>query len=104
VLQLVGCAANIPSKLVDDIDHLLRLADLNETRAAGEAEGKVSRFYVTDSKSAERATRALRDGKRATISGTIGSETRTSTGMVRSVEQVSDASPRRWVITIIDAK
>jgi hypothetical protein len=64
----------------------------------------VSRFYVTDSKSAERARRALRDRKPASISGKIGSETRTFTGMVRSVEEDTVASPKRWLITIFDAK
>jgi hypothetical protein len=64
----------------------------------------VSRFYVTDSKSAERARQALRDRKRASISGTIGSTIRTFTGMVRSVEEDTIASPKRWLITIIDAK
>jgi hypothetical protein len=64
----------------------------------------VSRFYVTDSRLAGRARQAIRDHKPASMPGTIGSKTRTFHGMVRSVEEDTSASPRRWLITIIDAK
>jgi hypothetical protein len=46
----------------------------------------------------------MRDHKPASMPGTIGSKTRTFHGMVRSVEEDTSASPRRWLITIIDAK
>ncbi len=65
----------------------------------------MSRFHVTDSRSAERARQAMRDHKPASMPGTIGSKTQTFNGMVRSVEEdTSTTSPKRWLITIIDAK
>jgi hypothetical protein len=63
----------------------------------------VSRFWVTDSRLAERARQAMRDHKPASMSGTMGSKVRKFTGMMRSVEE-DGTSPKRWLITIIDTK
>ena len=58
--------------------------------------------YVTDRKSALRATEAILHRMPITISGKVGEEVETVTGVVRSVDEDTNASPRRWRITILD--
>jgi hypothetical protein len=58
--------------------------------------------YVTNSRSADIATEAMLGRMPIRISGKIGDEAGAVTGLVRSVEEDTDAVPRRWRITILE--
>jgi hypothetical protein len=59
--------------------------------------------YVTDKKSALRATEAILHRMPITISGTVGDKVGFFTGVARSVEEEDeDATPKRWRVTILE--
>jgi hypothetical protein len=58
--------------------------------------------YVTDKKSALRATEAILHRMPITIRGSVGDKVGFFTGVARSVEEDEDATPKRWRVTILE--
>jgi hypothetical protein len=58
--------------------------------------------YVTDKKSARRATEAILHRMPITLSGTVGDKLGFFTGVARSVDEDENATPRRWRVTILE--
>jgi hypothetical protein len=56
--------------------------------------------YVTNPRSAQRATEAVLDRTPIEIGSDIDEDVKIVTGFVQSIEEDSDAVPRRWRITI----
>lgn len=56
--------------------------------------------YVTNPRSAHLATEAMLDRAPIAMNGEFDDEVRTVMGFVQSIEEIANAMPRRWRITI----
>jgi hypothetical protein len=62
----------------------------------------MSQFYVTDEQSARIAREGIIHRNPVSMTGSIGTGSRSFTGVIQSVEEDKAASPKRWRITIRD--
>ena len=60
--------------------------------------------YVTNPRSAHIATEAMLDRTLIAMSSDIDEDVDIVTGFVQSIEEVADAVPPRWRITILEAE